>query len=143
MRLKNGLVTIFWVFILGMSTGVSIWIRLTYRWVTDAANNITDAADQFVYHLHWWLHVKEFRGVVFPYAPSDFQLFTADYALYWFDYLAGYDVVLAEFGWNYSRQINVALNRGAATIQNKDWGVIVTWTYNNPPYIGSGEELYD
>ena len=112
------------------------------RWVTEADNN-TDAADQFVYHLHWWLHVKEFRGVVFPYASSDFQLFTADYALYWFDYLAGYDVVLAEFGWNYSRQINVALNRGAATIQNRDWGVIVTWTYNNPPYIGSGEELYN
>jgi hypothetical protein len=112
------------------------------RWVTDADNS-TDAADQFVYHLHWWLNVKEFRGVVFPYAPSDFQLFTADYALYWFDYLAGYDVVLAEFGWNYSRQINVALNRGAATIQNRDWGVIVTWTYNNPPYIGSGEELYN
>jgi hypothetical protein len=69
-------------------------------------------------------------------------LFTSDYALYWFDYKAGYDVLLAQFGWNYSRQLNVALCRGAATMQNKDWGVIITWTYTEPPYIESGEELY-
>ena len=71
------------------------------------------------------------------------KAFTSDYALYWFDYKAGYDVVFAEFGWNYSRQLNVALCRGAATVQNKNWGVMITWTYNQPPYIESGEELYD
>jgi hypothetical protein len=38
--------------------------------------------------------------------------------------------------------LNVALCRGAATVQNKNWGVIITWTYNNPPYIESGDELY-
>jgi hypothetical protein len=27
-------------------------------------------------------------------------LFTSDYALYWWDYLSGYDLVLAELGWN-------------------------------------------
>jgi hypothetical protein len=51
-------------------------------------------------------------------------------------------MLLAQFGWNYSRQLNVALCRGAATMQNKDWGVIITWTYTEPPYIKSGEELY-
>ena len=51
--------------------------------------------------------------------------------------------MFAEFGWNYSRQINVALNRGAATILDKEWGVIITWTYNNPPYIESGPDLYN
>jgi hypothetical protein len=70
-------------------------------------------------------------------------LFTSDYALYWFDYKAGYDVVFAEFGWNYSRTLNVALCRGAAKMQNKDWGVMVTWTYNQPPYLESGSELYN
>ena len=70
------------------------------------------------------------------------KAFTSDYALYWFDYKAGYDVLFAEFGWNYSRQLNVALCRGAATVQNKDWGVMVTWTYTDPPYIESGEDLY-
>ena len=70
-------------------------------------------------------------------------MFTSDYALYQFDYQAGYDVLLAQFGWNYSRQLNAALCRGAATAQNKEWGVIVTWTYRQPPYIESGEELYN
>jgi hypothetical protein len=45
--------------------------------------------------------------------------------------------------WNYSRQLNVALCRGAATAQNKDWGVVIVWTYTEPPYLESGEELYD
>ncbi len=114
------------------------------RWVRDGeAENHTHAGMQFVYHLHYWLNMKEWGDNSFSYAPTDFRLFTSDYALYWFDYLAGYDVVFAEFGWNYSRQINVALNRGAATVLDRDWGVIVAWTYNNPPYIESGEELYD
>ena len=40
------------------------------------------------------------------------------------------------------RQLNVALCRGAATVQNKDWGVMIAWTYTQPPYIESGQELY-
>jgi hypothetical protein len=113
-----------------------------FRWVEEA-DNYTDAANQFVEGLNWWLNLKSIGNVTFPYAPSDFPLFTSDYSLYWFDYQAGYDVVFAEFGWNYSRQLNVALCRGAATVQNKEWGVIITWTYNNPPYIESGPELYE
>jgi hypothetical protein len=70
-------------------------------------------------------------------------LFTSDYALYWFDYKGGLNTVFAEFGWNYSRQLNVALVRGAATVQDKDWGVMITWTYTNPPYIESGPKLLD
>jgi hypothetical protein len=113
-----------------------------YRWVMEA-ENYTDAANQFVSGLNGWLNLKSIRNVTFPYSPSDFPLYTSDYSLYWFDYQAGYDVVFAEFGWNYSRQLNLALNRGAATVQNKEWGVIITWTYNHPPYIESGKELYE
>jgi hypothetical protein len=69
--------------------------------------------------------------------------FTSDYALYWYDYEAGYSTIFAEFGWNYSRQINTALCRGAAMVNNKDWGVMITWTYTVPPYIESGPELYN
>ncbi len=114
------------------------------RWVNEA-ENYTDAANQFVAHLNYWLNNAPFtrNGMLPQVVPSDFRLFTSDYSLYWFDYKAGYDVVFAEFGWNYSRQLNVALDRGAATVQNKDWGVIITWTYNYPPYIESGEELYE
>ncbi|TRO51964.1 hypothetical protein E2P63_04355 [Candidatus Bathyarchaeota archaeon] len=69
--------------------------------------------------------------------------YTSDYALYWFDYLAGYDVVFAEFGWNHSRIQDIALVRGAARVQDKEWGVIVTWTFNDPPYLEDGERLYE
>jgi hypothetical protein len=103
------------------------------------ADNFTDAADKYVSELTLIIsHTidDQMCGV-------DLPLFTSDYALYWFDYKAGYDVVFAEFGWNYSRHLNVALCRGAANVQKKDWGVIITWTYTQPPYLESGEELYD
>lgn len=71
-----------------------------------------------------------------------YKAYTSDYGLYWFDYKV-FDTVFAEFGWNYSRLINIATCRGAAEAQNKDWGMIITWTYTQPPYIESGEELYN
>ena len=72
---------------------------------------------------------------------SPMPVFTSDYALYWFDYLAGYDAIFAEFGWNYSRTQQIALCRGAAKVQNKQWGAIITWTYRNPPYLESGTDM--
>lgn len=103
------------------------------------ADNRTDAASKFIANATYWLNwfTEDYN------TSLDFPLFTSDYALYWFDYKAGYDVVFAEFGWNYSRELNVALCRGAAAVQNKDWGVMITWTYTEPPYIESGEKLYD
>jgi len=35
---------------------------------------------------------------------SVLPVFSSDYALYWFDYRAGYDAVFTEVGWNYSAQ---------------------------------------
>jgi hypothetical protein len=107
--------------------------------LVDKACDYTDAANKYVGLLNEYLqkNFTEYMGV------DEFPLFTSDYALYWFDYRAGYDTILTEFGWNQSRQLNVALCRGAATMQNKDWGVMITWTYNEPPYIESGEELYE
>lgn len=69
-------------------------------------------------------------------------LFTADYALYWWDYQSGYDVVLAELGWNNTAAQEIGLVRGAANLQDKSWGTIITWTYNQPPYLTSGDEMY-
>jgi hypothetical protein len=109
-----------------------------YRPVYEA-DNCADASNQFVTMLNRTLEYVARNYTSY----SNFQLFASDYALYWFDYKAGYDVIFAEFGWNYSRQLNVALCRGAATAQNRDWGVMITWTYDEPPYIESGEELYD
>jgi hypothetical protein len=69
--------------------------------------------------------------------------FTADYALYWFDYQGGYDTVFAEFGSNQSITQTIALARGAARMQNKIWGTIITWTYDEPPYLVDGAEMYN
>ena len=74
---------------------------------------------------------------------SGIKTFTSDYLLYWFDYLGGYDVMLAQFGWNNSHIQDIALVRGAARMQNKSWGAIITWTYTEPPYLDSGEEIYN
>ncbi|TSA57653.1 hypothetical protein D4R42_01175 [bacterium] len=69
--------------------------------------------------------------------------FTSDYALYWFDYLSNYDVLLAQVGWNNTLAQDIALVRGSANIQNKDWGAIITWKYNHSPYLDSGEAIYE
>jgi hypothetical protein len=73
---------------------------------------------------------------------ADIPMCSSDYALYWFDYLAGYDVMFAQIGWNHSLTQDIALLRGAARIQNKDWGIIITWKYNQPPYLDTGEAIY-
>jgi len=88
-------------------------------------------------------YVKNVAEYLEDYIYLGGEEFTSDYGLYWFDYKAGYDTVLAEFGWNHSRPLHVALCRGAAKVQNRDWGVMVTYTYENPPYLESGEKLYD
>jgi hypothetical protein len=75
-------------------------------------------------------------GIIIP-------AFTADNALYWFDYLAGYDAVFAELGWNHNEAQHIALCRGAANVQNKQWGAIITWASNDPPYLASGSQMLE
>lgn len=73
---------------------------------------------------------------------SDIPVVTSDFALYWYDYKAGFDVIFVELGWNNSRIQEIALCRGAATAHGKDWGAIITWTYQQPPYLETGPEIY-
>ncbi|HEX9861946.1 MAG TPA: hypothetical protein VGB11_01530 [Candidatus Bathyarchaeia archaeon] len=75
---------------------------------------------------------------------SKVPVFTSDYALYWFDYLGGYDAVFVQLGGTAgddSKIQQIALCRGAAAAQNKQWGAIFTWTYNEPPYLENAEDL--
>jgi organic radical activating enzyme len=69
--------------------------------------------------------------------------FTSDYGLYWWDYLGGYSTIFAELGWNNSIAEQIDLVKGAARLQDKDWGTIITWKYYSPPYLDSGEEIYN
>jgi hypothetical protein len=93
-----------------------------------------DAANRVVNNIHTkidWLHNQ-----------SVVRTFTSDYALYWYDYLGGYDVVLAQLGWNNTLSQEIGLVRGAANLQDKDWGTIITWKYTQPPYLATGDEMY-
>ena len=72
-----------------------------------------------------------------------FPIFTSDYALYWWDYKAGYDMTLAQLGWNNTVNQEIGLVRGAANLQNKSWGTIITWKYMQPPYLPDGDEMFN
>ena len=74
---------------------------------------------------------------------SDVDLFTSDYGLYWWDYQGGYNVVLAELGWNQSTTQNIALVRGAADMQGKSWGTIIDWQNLSPIVLQSGNQVYN
>jgi hypothetical protein len=73
-------------------------------------------------------------------------VYTSDYALYWFDYKAGYNTVFVELGNNSPTNTKIqqiALCRGAANMQNKDWGAIVTLANNNPPIPENGSAVFN
>jgi hypothetical protein len=101
--------------------------------IVSKADNYSDAANRYT---------KNLRNYLSEFLALDSTLITSDYALYEYNYRAGYDLVMAEYAWNHSRPINTALCRGAATMHGKDWGVMLTYTYDNAPYLASGSELY-
>jgi hypothetical protein len=102
----------------------------------ERVSDYSEAAELFVTYISstWSLQDLKNRNVT---------AFTSDYALYWFDYLAGYDAVFVELGWNHSRPQQIGLGRGAANVQGKEWGAIITWTYQNPPYLENGTEILE
>jgi hypothetical protein len=109
----------------------------TARKDMENASDYSDAANRFVTGIpnsYSWQNLKSLN--------VDLPIFTSDYALYWFDYLAGYDTIFVELGWNATTTQQIALCRGAANVQGKDWGAIITWTYSQPPYIASEIEIY-
>ena len=99
------------------------------------ASDYSDAANRFVNNITLSNSMMDAKSKGIP-------VFTSDYALYWWDYLAGYDTVFAELGWNLSSTQQIALCRGAANMQDKDWGAIIVWTNYEPPYLGSAQEVY-
>ena len=102
-----------------------------------AAEDYTEAASIYTHHLQFYLgNTTEY------YSPAEFKIFTSDYALYWYDYLSGYDVVLTEYVGNQSRQIATDLCRGAAKTQNKEWGAIITWSNELEPLVEDPDQLY-
>jgi len=107
-------------------------------WNNETANfaNVTtydQAADTFTTSLGNSQSMRDLKAKGIP-------AFTSDYALYWFDYQAGYDVVFAELGElrGTTKLQAISQCRGAANLHGKDWGAIITWTYSSPPYLENG-----
>jgi len=113
---------------------ISQFVPYQQIWNLNPLLNYTDAANFYVNNLKTALSSIGNQ--------SNVELYTSDYGLYWFDYEGGYDTVFSEFGWNNSRQMVISLCRGAATAQNKDWGVMITWTYDHPPFLENATRLY-
>jgi len=98
------------------------------------ATSYSDAAAQYTYTLGFIIdYYKNYAG----------QVFTADFALHWFDYESNYSAVFAEFASNNTKEIAIAQGRGAARNFNRDFGVMLTWQYDAPPYIESAPDLYN
>jgi hypothetical protein len=103
------------------------------------AQNYSEAATSYVDTLNFFLgNISDY------YSPAKFKLFSSDYALYWYDYLSGYDTVFGEFIAGNNREITTALCRGAAKTLAKDWGAIITWSPNQTePFLEAPEKVYD
>jgi hypothetical protein len=93
------------------------------------------AADVFVQYMKRDINMTRLENISMP-------TFVSDYALYWWDYVGGYNVVLSQFGSNNTVKQEIALIRGAARMQNTQWGAIITWKYDTPPYLDTGPEIY-
>ena len=92
-------------------------------------SDYADAASRFIRSLNGGSMQHIINTTIPNSVTSPVPVFTADYALYWFDYKAGYNTVFAELGNNLppdSKIDQIGLCRGAATTQQKDWGAIVT-----------------
>jgi hypothetical protein len=98
--------------------------------------NQAEAANRFVTSIANTGNMRRLKNL-------SISAFTSDYALYWFDYLAGYNVVFAELGWDHKQAQHIALCRGAAKVQNKQWGAIIAWASNEPPYLASSSKMYE
>jgi hypothetical protein len=88
--------------------------------LVETISDYSEAAEYFVTNISSSPSMQDVKD-------RNITAFTSDYALYWFDYLAGYDAVFVELGWNHNRTQHIALGRGAANVQEKDWGAIIVW----------------
>jgi hypothetical protein len=108
-------------------------------------SNYSDAATRFISSINNSRSMRLLTNNSIPEGIKNrLPVFTSDYALYWFDYEAGYDTVFAEISevrGTTSNMQQIAFCRGAANIQNKQWGVIIVMARLDPPYLEGGTEM--
>ncbi len=97
--------------------------------------NDTDAANLYVNNLQTTLSSIGNQSYV--------KLFTSDYGLYWFDYLGGYNAVFAELFGKQTDAQTLALVRGAADMQDKNWGVMIEPASQSPLSLQRGGQMFN
>lgn len=127
-----------------VNTSAIVDLNTIHLRMLDSQNNGTEPPESYDLEAHFYVQhvVKEDPGFA-ALKSAGIPTFTSDYGLYWFDYLGGYDVLFAEAGWNCSLSQQIALIKGAARLQDKPWGLMVTWKYNGTPYLDVGDEIYN
>jgi hypothetical protein len=120
-------------------------IQLDFDWehsftgrLTNLANttrNYDNASSTYLGFFHTYSRFQALRHL-------NVTVFTSDYALYWWDYQAGFDVILTQLGWNHSIAQQIDLSRAAANMQNKSWGAIITYKNTLPPYLDTADNIY-
>ena len=99
--------------------------------------------DNYSLEAQWFNWIMERNPGHNALKTSNITTYTSDYTLYWFNYLGGYNVMLAQLGWNNSINQHLSMARGAAALQNKDWGTIITWKYRETPYLDTPDNIYE
>ncbi len=120
----------------------SIYTKYIYQKIQDAQQTgITP--DNYTLEATWFnFMLTQNRGVT-SLKQYNLTYLTSDYALYWYDYVGEYQTILAQLGWNSSVEQQISQVRGAATLQNKTWGTIITWKYSLPPYLDTPSNIYN
>jgi hypothetical protein len=120
----------------------STYAKLIYEKLQDA-NKSGISPEDYTLEADWFNYMlTQNRGAV-SLKHYNLSYLTSDYALHWFDYIGEYRIVLAQLGWNSSVEQQIAQVRGAATLQNKEWGIIITWKYSHPPYLDTSTNIYN
>jgi hypothetical protein len=104
-------------------------------WNSRPIQTYTDAANLFVANLQFTLSSLGNQSSV--------NFFTSDYGLYWFDYQGGYNSVFAELFGTQGDAQTLALDRGAADMQNKSWGVMIEPASQSPLLLQNGNQIYN
>ena len=111
-----------------------------FQLIDNASLSYAQVANEYVDNLGGIVHYYSTDGNRAGVSPA--KMFTSDYGLYWFDYESGYSTVFGEFVGNQSRQTTIALDRGAAQSFNHPWGIIITWKYDQAPFLEPSNELF-
>jgi hypothetical protein len=120
----------------------STFTKLIYEKLQNANKSGTSPSN-YTLEANWFNYMlTRNRGVV-SLKQYNLSYMTSDYALHWFDYIGEYRTILAQLGWNSSVEQQIAQVRGAATLQNKEWGTIITWKYSHPPYLDTSNNIYN